>query len=106
MSTEESPLEQRLGAWLRHLEAVPADVTEVSRSIVADELRQMMTEARAETPDEEPRYTLAEARMVMIRQECARRGHDWNILSTLGKGPVALHCDRGCGARRAVSDDG
>lgn len=50
--------------------------------------------------NDEPRFTLAEARREMQRQACLERGHDWNILSTVGAGPYALHCP--CGEKRQV----
>jgi hypothetical protein len=41
--------------WLRHLEAVPPTVTQVSRSVVAYELRQMVRELREAHPVTPPR---------------------------------------------------
>jgi hypothetical protein len=38
---------RRIEAWIRHGEAVPADVASYSREIVHHELREMIAEARA-----------------------------------------------------------
>lgn len=42
----------------------------------------------------EVRYTLAEARQELLRQDCRRYGHTWKILSTL-TGPDHLICQCG-----------
>jgi hypothetical protein len=47
---------------------------------------------------EDLRMTEAEWRQHQARQECARFGHDWQIISTL-TGPIGLVCERPCGHR-------
>lgn len=42
------------------------------------------------------RYTLAEARAELARQECGAYGHDIDIISVGGQ-PKSLICGRGCG---------
>lgn len=46
---------------------------------------------------EEPRYTLAEAKREIARQECLRFGHDWQTIAR-GGNPMQLVCGR-CGKR-------
>jgi hypothetical protein len=54
---------------------------------------------------DEKTYTLLEAKRELVRMECGRHGHDWDILSTMA-GPYALICGRGCGERYRVIPDG
>lgn len=52
----------------------------------------------------EQRYTLAEARLEMRRQQCSRHGHDFDIIQSMGE-PVRLVCP--CGRYWSViSGDG
>lgn len=50
----------------------------------------------------EPRYTLAEARAELGRQECRTHGHSWDVISRGGV-PVRIDCDT-CGASYAVGE--
>lgn len=46
---------------------------------------------------EERRYTLAEAKLELAKQECDLHGHSFNTIVVVGSGdPVAISCDR-CG---------
>lgn len=51
---------------------------------------------------DEPRYTLAEARIELNRTECALHGHSYEILSAFDSGnPTQLLCSR-CGRSWSV----
>lgn len=52
----------------------------------------------------EQTYTLAEARRELARQECQRHGHSWDVVSTLGDGPVSIVCGT-CGWSGSVTMD-
>ena len=43
---------------------------------------------------DEPRYTLAEARVELARQECGRQGHNLEILLSDGTSPRSVWCRR------------
>jgi hypothetical protein len=59
---------------------------------------------------DEPRYTLNEAKLELNRQECARHGHDYNIIANPvgswrrdGHEPTEVVCDR-CKKRWTVTE--
>jgi hypothetical protein len=64
---------------------------------------------RTEGPDlyepeenDEPRYTLNEAKRKLIEAECAMHGHDWRVISIFGSNvPRAVTCTR-CGQTHEV----
>ena len=49
----------------------------------------------------EPLYTLGQARRALALEECARHGHDWDIIQVFGGRPTGLVCAR-CGSAHAV----
>lgn len=51
--------------------------------------------------DDEPRYTLPEARREIARRECAFHGHDWRVVIAGTGQPVAITCER-CGQAHEV----
>lgn len=52
--------------------------------------------------DEELRFTLAEADIVLRRRQCAMTGHDWTIVMSGGQqDPASVICGR-CGRSCAV----
>ena len=56
-----------------------------------------MDETTSSIADDEPRYTLDEARVELARGECAVHGHDFEIVQAFGNNaPVKIFCDR-CG---------
>jgi hypothetical protein len=55
--------------------------------------------------EEAPRYTLAEAKLELNREECRIRGHDFEIQVRMGvDGPCSVLCSR-CGKQWAVIGD-
>ena len=54
-----------------------------------------------EALERESRYTLDEAERELARRECARFGHDWNVIET-GARPTAITCGR-CGDSHPVN---
>lgn len=50
--------------------------------------------------DDEPRYTLDEARRLLAERECAIHGHSWDVITRDG-GPHSLICSN-CGEARRV----
>lgn len=54
------------------------------------------------TLDADDDAALRQARQMVARDECRRRGHDWEMIFILGQeSPYALVCDRGCGVGMA-----
>lgn len=48
--------------------------------------------------------TLDEAQRELARQECAHRGHSWDVVETMA-GPAAIHCLT-CGTSHRVDREG
>ena len=54
--------------------------------------------------EDERRYTLTEARLELTRQECALRGHDFDVVTlALTGSPVLVTCGR-CGQEWQIAD--
>ena len=51
--------------------------------------------------DTTARYTLEEARREFARRECANHGHSWNVIQSVGGGPMRIVCES-CGWSGAV----
>lgn len=56
--------------------------------------------------DDERRYTLDEAAQALSERKCAIQGHGWDVIETVGHGPIAILCDT-CGLTYPVQrEDG
>lgn len=57
----------------------------------------MSSSSPVSTEGGEQRYTLSEARLELNREECRMRGHDYEVVVSMGlDGPQAVLCRR-CG---------
>lgn len=42
-----------------------------------------------------PLYTMSEARKELAKEDCANYGHEFRIVTELGRGPIMVVCDCG-----------